>query len=125
MPLKHVIVLFLASGFADATKCIDLQPPNPTLKDSPTCQGAMLGYIAAILPLYIFVYLPVSNTLFGASQKPSAGFTQFNSSFIAANEPLSCPTHKYNTHIISQEPLVIYIEDFLSPDESTHLLKIR
>lgn len=85
----------------------------------------MLGYIAAILPLYIFVYLPVSNTLFGTSQKPLARVTEFNSSFIATNEPLSCPTHKYNTHILSQEPLVIYIEDFLSPDESTHLLKIR
>ncbi|KAL5322795.1 hypothetical protein ACEPPN_010772 [Leptodophora sp. 'Broadleaf-Isolate-01'] len=84
----------------------------------------MLGYIAAILPLYIFVYLPVSNTLFGTSQKPLARVTEFNSSFIATNEPLSCPTHKYNTHILSQEPLVIYIEDFLSPDESTHLLKI-
>ncbi|KAG4438676.1 hypothetical protein IFR05_005857 [Cadophora sp. M221] len=84
----------------------------------------MLGYIAALLPLYIFVYLPVSNTLFGTPQRPSAWVTQFNSSFIATNEPLSCSSHKYNTHILSLEPLLIYIEDFLSSDESTHLLKI-
>jgi prolyl 4-hydroxylase len=106
----------------------DLQPPNfitNPFNNSHTCQDTMIGYIAAIFPLYIFVYLPVSNILFGTSQRPAANIAQFNSSFIATNEPLSCPSHNYNTHILSLEPLVIYVEGFLSPDESTHLLEIR
>lgn len=85
----------------------------------------MIGYIVALLPLYIFVYLPVSNILFGTAPKPSQEVFHLNSSFIASNEPLYCPSHKYSTHILSLEPLVIYIESFVSSDESSHLLKIR
>jgi prolyl 4-hydroxylase len=86
----------------------------------------MLGYAVALVPLYFFVYLPISSMLYGPSQKPSdpASFS-FNLSLIAPDEPLSCRPHSYTTHILSQEPLVIYIEGFLSPDESDHLLKIR
>ncbi len=38
---------------------------------------------------------------------------------------LSCPSHSYNTYILSHEPLIIYIENFLSASEATHLLDIR
>ncbi|CZT03414.1 related to oxidoreductase, 2OG-Fe(II) oxygenase family family [Rhynchosporium agropyri] len=83
----------------------------------------MFGYIAGLLPLCFFVLLPVSNILFGTSHRPSKSDFQFNGSFIAANEPLKCPPHNYKTHILSQEPLVIYIQNFLSSDESAHLLR--
>lgn len=49
----------------------------------------------------------------------------FNESFIATDEPLSCPSHSYNTYILAHEPLIIYIENFLSESESKHLLEIR
>ncbi|CAL3968600.1 unnamed protein product [Diplocarpon coronariae] len=83
----------------------------------------MIGYVAALVPLYLFLYLPVSNILFGTTQKPPAG-AALNSSLIATNEPLACPAHRYNTHILSLEPLIIYIENFLSHDECRHLVKI-
>jgi prolyl 4-hydroxylase len=44
---------------------------------------------------------------------------------IASDEPLSCPDHSYNTFILSHEPLMVYIEGFLSEEERKHLLKIR
>jgi hypothetical protein len=47
-----------------------------------------------------------------------------SSSSIASAEPLSCPAHSYNVHILSHEPSIIYIENFLSADESANLLKI-
>ncbi|KUJ19286.1 putative prolyl 4-hydroxylase subunit alpha-3 [Mollisia scopiformis] len=85
----------------------------------------MLGYIAALPLLYMFVYLPISNSYFGTSPRPQAQHVAIlNSSLIADDVPLSCPSHSYNTHILSQEPLVIYIENFLSPDESKHLIDI-
>ena len=88
----------------------------------------MLGYALALIPLYFFIYLPVSSTLHGTAQKPSdrdlVNF-HFNVSSIASDEPLSCPPHSYTTHILSHEPLIIYIKNFLSADESAHLLKIR
>jgi prolyl 4-hydroxylase len=86
----------------------------------------MIGYIVALLPLYMFVYLPISHMIYGTSKNPSnQQITNFNTSFIATNEPLSCPSHNYNTFVLSHEPLIIYIENFLSPDESQHLLEIR
>jgi prolyl 4-hydroxylase len=86
----------------------------------------MIGYIVALLPLYILVWLPIQHMLFGSSEPSSDRQTVvFNSSFVASNEPLSCPPHSYNTFILSQEPLIIYIESFLSADESAHLIKIR
>lgn len=86
----------------------------------------MLGYIAALPLLYVFVYLPISNSYFGTSQRPQGQHAAtLNSSFIADDQPLSCPPHSYNTYVLSQEPLVIYIENFLSADESRHLIEIR
>jgi hypothetical protein len=86
----------------------------------------MLGYALALIPFYLFVYVPVSQMLYGPSQKPpSTSVANSNASSIASDEPLSCPRHSYTTHILSQEPLIIYIENFLSTDESAHLLKIR
>jgi prolyl 4-hydroxylase len=86
----------------------------------------MIGYIFALLPLYILVYLPLSQMWNGPQQKSTRQqILRFNESFIAADEPLSCPPHGFSTHILSHEPLIIYIEDFLSEKESEHLLKIR
>ncbi|TVY28487.1 Prolyl 4-hydroxylase [Lachnellula hyalina] len=88
----------------------------------------MLGYIAALLPLCVLVWIPLSNVIFGTPQKQKPSDHQnvlFNSSFIATDEPLSCPPHNYNTFILSQEPLIIYIENFLTAEESAHLISIR
>ena len=89
----------------------------------------MIGYIFALLPLYVLVYLPISQMISGPRQNPSSfNFTAatLNSSFIATDdEPVSCAPHNFNSYILSQEPLIIYIEGFLSPEESAHLVKIR
>jgi prolyl 4-hydroxylase len=88
----------------------------------------MLGYAFALLPIYFFVYLPISHMLYGTTPKPSnpeVANSNLNLSSIAGDEALSCPPHGYRTHILSQEPLIIYIENFLNEVESAHLLKIR
>jgi prolyl 4-hydroxylase len=36
---------------------------------------------------------------------------------------MSCSPSKYTVHICSKEPLVIYIEDFVSSDERNRLLE--
>jgi prolyl 4-hydroxylase len=86
----------------------------------------MIGYIVALLPLYVLVYLPLSHMFNGSSQRTvKLGVMSMNESFIATDEPISCPGHSFNPHILSHEPLVIYIEEFLSDSESQHLLEIR
>ncbi|KAF1921842.1 hypothetical protein BDU57DRAFT_64198 [Ampelomyces quisqualis] len=42
----------------------------------------------------------------------------------AAITNTTCPTHHYTTHIISTDPLVIYIPAFITPSESLHLQSI-
>jgi prolyl 4-hydroxylase len=93
----------------------------------------MIGYIFALLPFYIFIYLPLSQLLFPSSSSspsrpssPSDHEHTFNASFVALEDPdLVCPDHTYSTHILSREPLVLYLENWLSNDEITHLLEIR
>lgn len=94
----------------------------------------MIGYALAILPLYIFVYIPVSQLLGLPSLSPSSSSRShdyehehtFNASFIAPEDPdLICPEHTYTTSILSREPLVLYLEGWLSEEEIAHLLEIR
>jgi prolyl 4-hydroxylase len=41
-----------------------------------------------------------------------------------ASNNTSCPPHLYTTHIVSTDPLVVYIPNFITPSESTHLQSI-
>lgn len=86
----------------------------------------MIGYVFALLPLYMILYLPISHMLSDSPEKFTAADSNIlNNSLIATDEPLFCPSHGYKTHILSFEPLIIYIEDFVSVNETKHLLKIR
>jgi prolyl 4-hydroxylase len=86
----------------------------------------MIGYIFALLPLYMLVYLPLSHVLQGKQPQPTnLDISNLNTSFLALDEPLQCPPHSYTAHILSLSPLIIYIENFLSEDESAHLLRVR
>jgi prolyl 4-hydroxylase len=91
----------------------------------------MIGYFLAVIPLYIFIYVPLSRLLFGLSPSSSSlshdgHELSFNESFIAFEDfNLACPEHAYTTHILSREPLVLYLEGFLSENEIEHLLEIR
>jgi hypothetical protein len=88
----------------------------------------MIGYFFAIIPLYVLVYVPLSNIIFGSGVKrqlEEESSLELNSSFIASDDPLFCPKHSYNTYILSHEPLMVYIEGFLSRNESEHLVKVR
>jgi hypothetical protein len=37
---------------------------------------------------------------------------------------IECPQHRYNIQIISRRPLIIYIEQFLTPNEIQHLIEL-
>ncbi|KAF2994261.1 hypothetical protein E8E13_002050 [Curvularia kusanoi] len=41
-----------------------------------------------------------------------------------ASRNTTCPLHHYTTHIFSADPLVIYIPNFITPEESAHLQSI-
>lgn len=41
------------------------------------------------------------------------------------NDTLGCLPDAYSVHIYAKEPLVVYVENFLSEAERAHLLEIR
>ncbi|KAK3674620.1 hypothetical protein LTR78_005342 [Recurvomyces mirabilis] len=43
-------------------------------------------------------------------------------SLVYPDETLSCPSHKYGVHVVTSEPLVLYIDGFLSGEEADYLV---
>jgi hypothetical protein len=89
---------------------------------STTIQYLFIGAIG-----YILAGAPLSRSLFSASkQDPTEGISlEKGASLVIPEDNLTCPHHAYNVHILSRDPLVIYIQSFLSNEEAEHLVRIR
>lgn len=96
----------------------------------------MLSYIVAIVAALLLLSNPISRVLFPEQhlqqQQRAAKLSprpQLNESLLALDGPNStlpdCPADTYAARILSREPLVVYLENFLSPRERKHLLDIR
>jgi prolyl 4-hydroxylase len=87
----------------------------------------MIGYFLALIPTYLFLYLPISQLLYGPTTRPSHDRVPFNISFIAPDEPApsECEDWKGGAHILSREPLIMYLENWLGMEETAHLEEIR
>ncbi|KAK4249617.1 hypothetical protein C7999DRAFT_39280 [Corynascus novoguineensis] len=88
----------------------------------------MFTYLLALVPVLLFFSNPITQ-LFSSSPPRIHRLPrpQLNEDLLALESPLnetSCPSHPYTVHIFSRAPLVLYIENFLSADERTHLLEI-
>ncbi|KAG8165839.1 hypothetical protein KVR01_004391 [Diaporthe batatas] len=88
----------------------------------------MFALVVAVLA-FVLLYNPVTQLLSPAP--PHLRRTprpQVNESLLAVenltNHTLPCPADSYSVHIVSRAPLVLYVENFLSPEERTHLLDI-
>ncbi|KAK0899202.1 hypothetical protein LTR02_009813 [Friedmanniomyces endolithicus] len=73
------------------------------------------------LPTWIWPE-PTPATTPGGHQAPPT--TNRSDSLVNPDPNLQCPEHNYRTHIFSTTPLIIYIDDFLSPEETAHLIDI-
>jgi len=88
----------------------------------------MIAYVVAALAMGIFWLDPIlqlfspRSTLIRRTARP-----QINESLLAVETAsnLSCAPDAHSVHIFSREPLVLYIENFLSGEERAHLLDIR
>ncbi|KAL2752740.1 hypothetical protein ACRALDRAFT_1077883 [Sodiomyces alcalophilus JCM 7366] len=90
----------------------------------------MLSYAIAFIAFILFfsnpiikLFAPTSSLHSSRSPRP-----QLNESLLALPSPndtaLSCNADAYSVHILSSAPLVLYIENFLTQDERSHLLDI-
>lgn len=87
-----------------------------------------VGLISAIIYFFLgFPGLPRSTKNSASVLKdvrPSPGSTARVESLVTPRPGLQCSPHEYRIHVFSSTPLVIYIEDFLSPTEADHLVSI-
>lgn len=102
--------------------------------------SAILTWIIYLVPLYIFVLAPLLRQLFPARgdedldereqhRQHAPGVNVSDDSFISAEDgtPLDCAggADNYQVHLLSRDPLVIYIEGFVKDSEADHLLNVR
>jgi prolyl 4-hydroxylase len=96
----------------------------------------MYSYIFGFIAIFIVFSNPIGQLLWpgehdgGASSKlRRTERPRLNESLLAIEDEfdsaLACPADQYRTHILSREPLVIYIENFISTEEIASLLDLR
>lgn len=80
-----------------------------------------------ILAVLYIVFGGQASQLFGSiEQDEDLPLSQEKTeSLVYPDRNLQCATHKYNAHIFSTSPLIIYIPEFLSHEESKHMIRIR
>ena len=104
--------------------------------------STVLTWALYFIPLYIFILDPVvrgffpslvappsdSDDLFDESSAPAPGINLTDDSFISPEDgvPFNCASAEgYRVHLLSREPLIIYIENFISETEANHILDMR
>lgn len=93
----------------------------------------MFSYAVGLLACLLVLYNPLSQLLVGHSpaappQIRRTSKPAINESLLALDDwagNLTCGEDRYSVHLFSKEPLIIYIEGFLSKGERSHLLDIR
>ncbi|PYH92630.1 oxidoreductase [Aspergillus ellipticus CBS 707.79] len=97
--------------------------------------STLLSSLFYLLPLYLFVLAPLLRQLYPQPTNifdPDSDAIDAESDISLDPEILSlpdgiipsCPDDTYRVHLLSKDPLIIYIEDFLSTTEADHLVNL-
>jgi prolyl 4-hydroxylase len=94
--------------------------------------STLIQYAFFAVVVYVLAGAPLSSIV---SESYSGGGTGVGSTSVAREKieslvvperDLACGEHKYTgVHILSREPLVVYIEGFLGEEEARHVVEIR
>ncbi|OCK83903.1 hypothetical protein K432DRAFT_321289 [Lepidopterella palustris CBS 459.81] len=98
----------------------------------PPTLGTVIQYAFLFIAAYILAGAPLSKILLGNSHNNHAEGDmaaeqiswEKSEALVIPGKNLNCPRHEYIVHIFSREPLVVYIEGFLSDGEAEHLVEI-
>jgi prolyl 4-hydroxylase len=89
---------------------------------SSIIQYTVFGIFAYILAGAPLLSIFSSNSHPGVKTQLSAEQAE---TLVFPEQGLECPEHKYAVNILSREPLVVYIEGFLSDEEAKHVVRMR
>lgn len=90
----------------------------------------MFSYIIGLFAVVILLANPISQYLYPDQTRPGVSpRPQLNESLLAIDAvnatPPECGPDSYVARILNREPLVVYLEGFLSEDERRNLMEIR
>ena len=88
---------------------------------------SVLAYVLAGAPLLsIFTGSSQQSSLQRARNKPPPLSDEKAATLVIPEGNLSCPEHGFKgVHVLSREPLVVYIEGFLGEEEVRHVVEER
>lgn len=89
---------------------------------------AILGYVLAGAPFLSFVTGPTyeGRKARASLGRPSPLSHDKAAGLVIPERNLSCTEHTYKgLHVLSRDPLVVYVEGFLREDEVHHVVNIR
>lgn len=90
----------------------------------------MLSYVIGFVAFLVLFSNPISEFLYPDGRRDAAySRPRLNESLLAMDAPGAtvpeCEADSYVARILHREPLVVYLEGFLSDEERRHLLEIR
>lgn len=91
--------------------------------------SSIVEYLLVSAVLYIFVLSPALRTYFPSLVLETHQESQYQSfektdSLVVPDPNLLCEQHGYGVRLLSREPLVVYVEGFLSEEEAEHLVDV-
>jgi hypothetical protein len=93
---------------------------------------ALVQYAFFAVVVYVLAGAPLSNILNDGQLGTGTGVGRGTvaqdkiDSLVVPEKDLKCNEHNYRgVHILSREPLVVYIEGFLGEEESRHVIDVR
>ena len=107
--------------------------------------STIFTYTLYFIPFYLFVLSPLISQIVPSSWwsgsttyyneydyaeddlLPTTGVRLDDDTHLSIEDgvPIECPGDEYKVHLLRQNPLVIYIEGFLSIEEADHMLEAR
>jgi len=88
--------------------------------------SSLFEYAILAIPLYLFAIGPLLRILFPSTSEDVSTYQSFERTdkLVIPNDDLQCPPHQYTTYIAHHDPLVIYVENFLSHTEADHIIRL-
>lgn len=90
--------------------------------------GTVFQYLLLSIPLYLFVGSPLlkitAPSYFAIDSITDYPSFEKSDSLVFPEDDLVCAPHAYNVRVLSREPLVVYIDGFLSKKEAEHLVNV-
>lgn len=91
--------------------------------------ATLLQYVAFALIAYVLAGAPLLESLrsgSGAEGQDAGVSAQKLEALVVPEGNLSCPAHAYRgVHVVSREPLVVYVEGFLGEAEAEEVVGLR